>query len=126
MQASAPEAGSLGAVDPGTNAELTVVVSERGIRVASAQRTLAPGCSDFAADPKTLTVPLRDGAQDLAALAACAARTKAGRTGPGRLLFAASSSTPYGLVLAATDVLRGDPSSPDYPLYDDLHFAVPR
>jgi biopolymer transport protein ExbD len=85
--------------------DLHVVLTEGGIVVAGNGGKLAPGC-ETTVGGEVMTVPLRHGAHDFAALSTCAARIKAEFPDEDEVTVTADATVPYADVIHAMDALR--------------------
>jgi len=85
---------------------LTVTLADRGMIVAGAGGTVAPGCEGLAAG--SITVPKRGDVYDFEGLTACLQRVKRDFPGEREVIVSANPNVPYEAVVATMDAARTD------------------
>jgi biopolymer transport protein TolR len=101
----------------------TALVTAQGVSLKTAAGNVAPGCEGIGPG---LTVPAKDGKQDLAALAACARRVKDASPAyrdETQVSLTADPGTDTQTLVDVMDALRTDPSGT---LFPEVAFGIVR
>lgn len=98
---------------------LTVFLLDGGVSMKTSGGNVAPGCNDVGPG---LAIPTRDGAQDPAALGACARKLKTLFPNEQAVTFTASPGLPFGGAWAVIDAIRGAKGE----LFPDVMLGVSR
>ena len=103
---------------------LTVFIVNEGFSIKASGGNVAPGCAGIGPG---ITIGLRGGKYDYAALTACAAKLKSSSPDfrdENQAYITANPGTEYQIVIDVIDALRATPQGED--LFDNVNFKVPR
>ena len=95
--------------------DLTLAITDHGVRVTGTGGTLAPGCRELAADEREITLRSRRGAARPTALAACLRRVKEQFPDEDRLTVEADPEIPFRTVAIVVAASRGSAEAPLFP-----------